>query len=105
MDGKIYRVPIQYGQPQAKDGAYYATIKADRPNGWLKNHKSGEYRAWIYAGQKLAVTSQGAQKDQSAARRLVKVEKTETLSMAKWAVGLDVAKEFAEQIDGLVPTT
>ncbi|MDR2946193.1 MAG: DUF5710 domain-containing protein, partial [Candidatus Adiutrix sp.] len=104
MDGKIYRVPVEGGKAGAKDGAYYAAMNNDRPNGWLKNHRSGEYRAWTYTGQELTVIGKEAQKAQAAARRLARDDKAENLSMAKWAIGLDVAKEFAAQIDGLTPT-
>ena len=104
MDGKIYRVPIQEGKPGAKDGAYYASMNAEQPNGWLKNHKTGEYRAWIYSGQELTATGKEDQKARAAEKRQAREGKAEKLSMAKWASGLDVATEFAGQIDGLVPT-
>ena len=104
MDGKIYRVSIQDGKPNARDGAYYATMNGGHPNGWLKNHKSGEYQAWIYTGQEMTVPGKETQKDHAAARQKAKEDKAETLSIAKWNTGLDVAREFAEQIDGLTST-
>ena len=104
MDDKIYRVPLQGGPPNNKDGAYYATMKAERPNGWLKNHQTGEYQAWIYSGQELSADSKEALKREALARQQARAEKAEKIAMAKWAQGLDVAQEFASQIDGLVPT-
>ncbi|UQZ90562.1 hypothetical protein C4J81_15650 [Deltaproteobacteria bacterium Smac51] len=105
MDGKIYRVPVQDGKSNSKDGAYNATMNGERPNGWLKNHKSGEYRAWIYTDQEMTVTGKEAQRDQETAKWQAKAEKAELTAMAKWETGLDVVQEFAAQIDGQVPTT
>ena len=104
MDDKIYRVPITDGPPNNKDGAYYATMKAERPNGWLKNHQTGEYQAWIYSGQELSADSKELLKEEAQVKRQATEEKAEKIAMAKWAQGLDVAEEFATQIDGLVPT-
>ena len=104
MDGKIHRVPVQDGKENAKDGAYYATMNGGRPSGWLKNHKSGEYQAWIYTGQEMTVTGKEAQKAHEASKVTAKQEKAERLALAKWAGKQDVAQEFAEQIDGLTST-
>jgi phage/plasmid primase-like uncharacterized protein len=94
---------VQDGKENARDGAYYATMRGDH-NGWLKNHKTGQHIVWTYSGQELTASGLEAKKEEAAAKRQATVEKAENLSMAKWAIGLDVAQEFAAQIDGLVPT-
>jgi antirestriction protein ArdC len=77
MDGRIHRVPVQDSRPQAKgqeskaqEGAYYATMQGVRPNGWLKNHRSGEYRSWLYTAQVMSPEQKaGLQKEAEARKR------------------------------------
>lgn len=52
MDGKIHRVPVEHGKANANDGAYCGYFDG-RPNGWVKNFKSGAETKWIATGHVL----------------------------------------------------
>ncbi len=76
MDGRIHRVPITDSRPQAQggnkaqDGAYYATMQGVRPNGWLKNHRSGEYRSWLYTAQVMSPEQKAGLQKEAEARKI-----------------------------------
>ncbi len=52
MDGHIHRAAVEGGNAGARDGAYCAHADGV-PNGWAKNHKSGELVKWICSGHSL----------------------------------------------------
>jgi phage/plasmid primase-like uncharacterized protein/antirestriction protein ArdC len=103
MDGSIQRVPVDGGKPNSKDGAYQARMDGDRPNGWFKNHKSGEYQAWMYTGQTLSEDQKSQARQSQADERREALEKAEKRVFARWVNGIDVEKEFADQIEDMVP--
>ncbi len=53
MNGEIHRVAVEGGKAGARDGAYCAHADGV-PNGWAKNHKSGELLKWICSGHSLS---------------------------------------------------
>ena len=53
MDGHIHRAAVEGGKAGARDGAYCAHADGV-PNGWAKNHKSGELIKWICSGHSLS---------------------------------------------------
>ncbi|MDL2259673.1 DUF5710 domain-containing protein [Deltaproteobacteria bacterium OttesenSCG-928-K17] len=105
MNGSIQRVAIAGGKPNARDGAYYATLKGEQPSGWLKNHKTGEYQAWISSGQEMTAAGKKSQKANETAKRQSKREMAEMAAMIKWESSQDVTEEFASQIDGMTSTS
>ena len=73
LDGRIHRAPVSDGS--GKDGAYCASLLGTRPNGWLKNHRSGEFRTWLYTAQVMSPETKEGLKKEAEARKLVKPPK------------------------------
>ena len=67
LDGKIHRVAALGGKPGAKDGAYCA-YGDGHPNGWFKNHKTGEQGKWIATGQALSEGERAAMQKEAEER-------------------------------------
>lgn len=105
MNGSMQRAPVDGGNPNAQDGVYQARLDGDQPNGWLKNHRSGQYQAWMYSGQTLSTEKKSEMRQTQAEERRAALEKAEKRVYARWVNGIDVAQEFSNQIDGLVPTS
>ena len=76
LDGRIHRVPVSAGQ--GKDGAYCASLVGTRPNGWLKNHRSGEFRTWLYTAQVMSPETKEGLKKEAEARKLARPPKART---------------------------
>lgn len=53
MDGQIHRVPVVGGKGGAKDGSYCG-YPDGRPNGWIRNFKTGSNEKWLATGQMLS---------------------------------------------------
>jgi antirestriction protein ArdC/phage/plasmid primase-like uncharacterized protein len=53
MDGQIHRVPVISGKTGATDGSYCGYTDG-RPNGWIRNFKTGLHEKWIATGQMLS---------------------------------------------------
>lgn len=103
MDGSLQKVPVEGGKDRGREGTYTARMSDGRPNGWFKNHLSGEYQAWAYSGQTLSEEKKDdLRREQDDDRRAAR-EQAEKKAYARWMDGIDVEKEFANQIDGLVP--
>ena len=105
MDGSLQKVSVEGGKTNGKEGTYTARMSEGRPNGWFKNHLSGEYQTWAYSGQTLSEEKKGdLRREQDEDRRAAR-EQAEKKAYARWMDGVDVEQEFANQIDGLVPTS
>ncbi|MDR1083351.1 MAG: DUF5710 domain-containing protein [Deltaproteobacteria bacterium] len=53
MDGTIQRVSAADSKPHDKSGSYLA-YSDGRPNGWIRNYKSGEKIKWVFTGQQMS---------------------------------------------------
>ncbi|WP_043644269.1 zincin-like metallopeptidase domain-containing protein [Fundidesulfovibrio putealis] len=73
MDGKIHRVPVLGGKPQARDGAYQGHLDGV-PNGWYQNYLTGEKTRWKATGHTLTL-EQKAVLRQEAEQRLQQRER------------------------------
>jgi antirestriction protein ArdC len=67
LDGRIHRVPVTDGQGQ--EGAYCASLLGTRPNGWLKNHRNGEFKSWLYTAQVMSPEAKEGLKKEAEARK------------------------------------
>jgi len=67
MDGKIHRVPVLGGKPQALDGAYKGYLDG-HPAGWYQNHRTGEQANWKATGHTLTEAQKAALQAEAADR-------------------------------------
>lgn len=95
MDGKIHRVPVFGGKPQARDGAYQGYLDG-RPAGWYENYLTGEKTKWKATGHTLT-------EEQKMALRLEAEQRSKQRERERLALQDDVALRCQQDFCALPP--
>ncbi|MBI4804072.1 MAG: toprim domain-containing protein [Desulfovibrio sp.] len=95
MDGKIHRVPVFGGKPQARDGAYQGFLDG-RPAGWYQNYLTGEKTKWKATGHTLT-------EEQRVALKLEAEQRSQQRERQRQALQDDVARRCEQDFAALPP--